>query len=132
MRIDVVLKTPSSGETKKIKVGWSWPMFLFSPFYGIPLFMKGLHRPGLVALAIAVFANIQYLITSKPNLVTLSLVSLAQLIIMFYFAIKGNELTAKKLLANGWVFAQPGSDQVRFARLKWGIIEPESALEAQV
>lgn len=130
MKIEVVLKNPSSGETKKFKVGWSWPLFLFTPFYGIPLFLKGMHGGGLAALVLSVVANINSMISSKPNLVILVLVSLAQLFLMIYFGIKGNGLAGKKLLANGWVFAQPGSDQARFAKLKWGIVEPEISQEA--
>lgn len=130
MKIEVILKNPSSGETKKIKVGWSWPLFLFTPFYGIPLFVKGLYREGCAALAVTVVANINSFISNKPNLVTLSLVTLAQLFFMIYFGIKGNERAGKKLLDNGWVFAQPGSDQARFAKLQWGIVDPEISQEA--
>jgi hypothetical protein len=46
-----------------------------------------------------------------------------------WLGIKGNEMTAKNLLENGWEFADSGSDAVRFARLKWGLAIPQEDLD---
>ena len=39
----VQLKNTTTGEVVQIKVGWSWTLFFFSPFLGIPLFLRKLH-----------------------------------------------------------------------------------------
>jgi hypothetical protein len=44
--------------------------------------------------------------------------------LQIWLGIKGNEMTAKNLLENGWEFTDPGSDAVQFARLKWGLPIP--------
>jgi hypothetical protein len=40
--IKVTMKNPKTGESKEIKVGWSWILFLFSCFLGLPLFLRKL------------------------------------------------------------------------------------------
>ena len=42
MAINVALQNPQTKETRLIKVGWSWTLFLFSGFFGIPLFRRKL------------------------------------------------------------------------------------------
>jgi hypothetical protein len=49
--------------------------------------------------------------------------------LQIWLDIKGNEMTAKNLLENGWEFADSGSDPVRFARLKWGLAIPQEDLD---
>lgn len=34
---------------------------------------------------------------------------------------KGNEMTTKKYLENGWVFAEPDNEPTKMAKLRWGI-----------
>src|SRR5271166_2304224 len=48
----VILRNKSSGETKTIKVGFSWILFLFAACLGIPLFLRRLHVWGAVFLAL--------------------------------------------------------------------------------
>jgi hypothetical protein len=48
----VMLKNEKSGELKEVKVGWSWVLFLFSGFLGIPLFLRRLNGLGLVFLVL--------------------------------------------------------------------------------
>jgi hypothetical protein len=49
--------------------------------------------------------------------------------LQIWLGIKGNELTAKNLLENGWEFTDSASDAVRFARLKWGLTNPQDDLD---
>lgn len=120
----VTFKNPKTGELKEVKVGFSWVLFLFSPFLGFPLFLRRLNIWGGVFLLLW-FVNIiaQYMI-SDP--VAASLLVLILFIIIFalsiWVGIKGNEMTAKNYLETGWVFADEKSDAVRFAKGKWGIL----------
>ena len=52
MRVDVAFKNPRTGELRKVKVGWSWTLFLFSGVLGIPLFLRKLNIWGFVFLAL--------------------------------------------------------------------------------
>ena len=48
MRIEVPFKHPQTGETRRVKYGWSWTLFFFSGFLGLPLFLRGLTTWGAV------------------------------------------------------------------------------------
>ncbi len=41
--------------------------------------------------------------------------------LQIWLGIKGNEMTAKNYLELGWHFTNPNSDEVKFAKGKWGI-----------
>lgn len=43
-----------------------------------------------------------------------------------WMGIKGNEMTAKNYLETGWQFADGNSDAVRYAKGKWGIVQPDT------
>ena len=118
----VAMKNPKTGEVKEVKIGWSWTLFLFSGFFGLPLFLRKLHVWGAIYIALWVV-----------NLVTLGIVPgearviivLPLYIVMFglqnFVAIKGNEMTAKKYLENGWTFVEPDSKLTKMAKMRWGI-----------
>lgn len=42
----VLMKNSKTNETKEVKVGFSWTLFFFSGFFGIPLFLRKLYRWG--------------------------------------------------------------------------------------
>ncbi len=123
MRIEVPFRNPQTGQVKRVKIGWSWTLFLFAGVLGIPLFMRKLYLWGAVFLCV-------WLITQFAQM-TLSHEDLLVLVMLFFFllgiglsillAIKGNELTAKGYLDRGWQFAEPNSDATKFGKLKWGI-----------
>ena len=48
----VSMKNPKIGEIKEVKVGFSWILFLFSGFFGLPLFLRKLYVWGGVFLAL--------------------------------------------------------------------------------
>jgi hypothetical protein len=115
--MNVPFKNPRTGEVKQVKVGWSWILFLFSGFFGLPLFLRRLQMWGWIFLALW-----------AVNLVGSSLVPGIAVIMFFIFlglvifmGIKGNELTAKNLLDLGWMFAEPESETTKRAKITWGI-----------
>lgn len=38
-----------------------------------------------------------------------------------WLAIKGNEMTAKNYLEQGWMFVEPESEITKLAKMRWGI-----------
>ena len=48
-------------------------------------------------------------------------INLVFLGLQIWLGIRGNEMTAKNYLELGWNFTNPDSDEVKFAKGKWGI-----------
>ena len=113
----VAMKNPKTGEIKEVKVGWSWTLFFFSGFLGFPLFLRRLYMWGSVFLVLWV-VNLVFTMISPEMFLVLQLVIIGLII---WIAIKGNEMTAKNYLENGWTFTAPDSDVVKYAKGKWGI-----------
>ena len=124
----VTMKNPVTGELKRIKIGFSWVLFLFSPILGIPLFLRKLYVLG----ALMVVWNLLGLIAkpSDPGLVGIYvLIQLAtQLGLMIWLGLKGNEYTAKNYLERGWQLTQPEAVETRYALQAWGIEPPATAM----
>lgn len=116
MAIKVRLKNEKTGELKDIKVGFSWTLFFFSGFLGIPLFLRKLNSWGTVFLILWAI----YLITFGTEFMVI--ISLISLVLSGWLAIKGNEMTAKAYLEHNWVFANPESDETKYAKGKWGML----------
>lgn len=96
----IQMSNPHTGESKFVKVGFSWVLFLFSWFFGMPLFFRGLNLHGDFVAAACVIGSI---ITSGPG--GEALASLFGLILIgatFFYGFKGNELTYNHLVAQGW------------------------------
>jgi len=116
------LKHPKSGELKRVKVGFSWTLFLFSGFMGLPLFLRRLYVWGAVFFVLWL---VNFFAASIGNAEERLGTQLGLFLVFFgleiFFGIKGNEMTAKNLLEQGWVFANPESEMTRMARLRWGL-----------
>jgi hypothetical protein len=44
-----------------------------------------------------------------------------------FIGAKGNEIAARHLLSQGWRVVEPGSEFVRMAPARWGIVNPPAA-----
>lgn len=122
----VQLINPRTGELKAIKVGFSWTLFLFAGFFGIPLMLRKLYGWAALFLAISLLspfamelANAE---TDREVFIAFTLSFGFQLTALLIIAIKGNELTAKRLIDNGWTFANPDSLETQLAKRKWGFV----------
>lgn len=115
--MDIIFKNSQTGEVKPVKFGWSWTLFLFSIFFGIPLFMRKLYLWGSIWFIISTIAIIDEF--NNPN--DASPITLLQIGLSIFFAIKGNEITAKKLLRSGWYITNTDNDFVKMAMGKWGV-----------
>jgi hypothetical protein len=47
----------SQRDEREIKVGWSWTLFFFGNFFGIPWFMRGLPKYGLIGLLMGIMGT---------------------------------------------------------------------------
>jgi len=117
----VTLVNTKSGELKQIKIGFSWILFFFSGFFGLPLFLRRLYILGGVFLVLWVVSIFARYAVSDPDAADGidGLLTLIFLGLSIWMAIKGNEMTGKNLLENGWNFAEPNSPETQYARLKW-------------
>jgi hypothetical protein len=127
--MSIVLRNKSSGETKEVKVGFSWILFLFAGCLGIPLFLRRLHVWGAVFLALWILDVLVVMASPEQGSAIVFSINLIFCGLQIWLGIKGNEMTAMNLLENGWEFTDSGSDAVRFARLKWGIAIPQDDLD---
>jgi hypothetical protein len=127
--MSIVLRNKLSGETKEVKVGFSWILFLFAGCLGIPLFLRRLHVWGAVFLALWILDVLVVMASPEQGSAIVFSINLIFFGLQIWLGIKGNEMTAMNLLENGWEFTDSGSDAVRFARLKWGIAIPQDDLD---
>jgi hypothetical protein len=125
----VAMKNTKTGAIKEVKVGWSWTLFLFSGIFGLPLFLRRLHVWGALFLALCVVDVIVGLIPASAQfgafdfipLILFGLIPLILFGLSIFVAIKGNEMTAKNYLENGWTFVEPDSEITKMAKMQWGI-----------
>ena len=121
----VQFNKPDSHQVREVKVGFSWTLFLFSGFLGVPLFMRRLDILGGVFLALFMTRFLFLIPGSGGQATVLMIIGILLPVVWFCLALwigaKGNELTAKNYLKRGWVFANPESDMVRTAKVEWGI-----------
>ena len=125
MSVRVTLKNEKTGELKQVKVGWSWILFLFSGLFGLPLFLRRLYVWGGVFLILWV-ANFYFIPSVEAGSEGEIIFASISMIVIFlclqiWLGIKGNEMTAKNYLENGWIFSNLESDDVKFAKQKWRI-----------
>jgi hypothetical protein len=118
----IAMKNPKTGEIKEVKVGWSWTLFLFSGFIGIPLFLRRLHVWGAVFLALWIVNLIGPALAGPDAGGTIAGgMFFVFLGLEIWIGIKGNEMTAKNYLELGWTFVDPDNEAAKFAKGKWGI-----------
>lgn len=124
----VRLRNERTGELKEVKVGFSWTLLLFSNFLGIPLFLRRLTVWGGAMFALCIFYWVLNYIPMGDEDQSFSgsdmlfvVVNFVALGLAIFFGVKGNELTAKNLLENGWQFADPEDASTEFAKSKWSL-----------
>lgn len=125
----VLLRNPATNEAKRIKIGFSWTTFLFADFFGIPLFLRRLYSLGLVCVLFSVFSFMIMFLLSRPVpqqsaedffYLGIGLFCIWSLLGL-YMGDRANRDYGKKLLAQGWIFAEPASGAAKLARKKWEV-----------
>jgi hypothetical protein len=120
MALYVPFKQPRTGEVRTVKVGWSWVLFLWSGVFGLPLFLRRLNVWGAVFLALwAVNLVASFGFAGGGGARGLSLIAMIGL--QIWLGIKGNEMTAKNYLEQGWEFAEPNAEATLEGKARWRI-----------
>lgn len=130
----VEIYNPETDERMALRIGFNIPFFLFSGLYGIPLFLKGMWKWGLLLLGLSVtgdcfrFQKMQQLanVTSfadmlgfNPDNPAETAVTVSVLILSVVLGIKGNEWRGREMLSKGWRFVDPQHAMARMAVRKW-------------
>ena len=118
------MRNPRTGEQRTVKIGWSWTLFLFAGFLGLPLFLRKLYAWGGVFLVLwVVNFFIQSVSFEDPDEARVTKIGfgLMYLALECWIGAKGNEMTAKNYLDQGWVFSHPDSESTRLARQRWSL-----------
>jgi hypothetical protein len=117
VKINIPFRNPRTGEQRTVKLGWSWTLFWFSGFLGLPLFHRRLWNWGFALLAYWVALQFSiYVIQNDALTMMLIFVSIC---LATFLGLKGNEMTAKQYLDDGWQFADPDGEGTRYAKFKW-------------
>ncbi len=94
------------GQRDAVKQGWSWPAFLFGPFWALYCGFWGLGL-GFLALTVcltALQAGLQHAVgTDASSLVSIALFfNMIAISLAVLFGVKGNEWREAKLIRNGY------------------------------
>jgi|LakMenEpi03Aug12_release.lakeMendotaPanAssembly.Ray.scaffolds.fasta_scaffold801323_2 hypothetical protein len=117
MRVMIPFKNPKTNEIKKVKLGFSWTLLLFSGIFGFPLFLRKLYVWAVLMLVLWL-VNLFVSNTSYDPLLIFGL-AIVLFIPNIWLAFRGNEITAKNYLENGWEFYEPDNDLTKMAKQKW-------------
>lgn len=112
--MQVMLTDPTTGQKKFLKIGFSWMLLFLTPLYGIGLFIRGLVAHGI---GVFIFCVLVVILSSPATSAILGLILIA---VAIYYGVKGNELTAKRLIAKGWELPKDESS-AEYARAQWSI-----------
>ena len=126
----LIFKNPQTGRIKKVKVGFSYPVFLFD---WIALLIKGLTGHGLIMLGVNIAAPIIMTIMNErivyhyrmhgedteTGLVVSVILCLAWLGIKICLASCANEWQANDLIKRGWILQNEEAAQAALKSENW-------------
>ena len=114
------LKPPGGGKLKWIRVGFAWDLFVLSPLFGIPLFLRKLPQWGAAMLALLLVWLVlgEFLGEPAKNFAGLLIFAVFVAIDLF-LGIYGNRLTAQSYLRHGWTVDHPDYAATRKVMVRW-------------
>jgi hypothetical protein len=125
--MNLSMKNPKTGEIKPVQIGWSWTLFLYSGFFGLPLFLRGLNLWGGVFFVLSTISLVGPALVGDDVATGIAAnMSVILFVLGIWVGIKGNEMTAKNYLDMGWVFLDPHSEATKVGKGKWGIVARDS------
>ena len=116
----VRMRNEETGEIKEVGIGWSWTLFLFAGFFGVPLFLRRMNNWGQLMLAFSLIQITMLFVENDRAQSVSDAAALLMLAFSVFLAIRGNEFTAKALLRKGWEFSDD-DDVTRYAKSKWSL-----------
>jgi hypothetical protein len=114
------LKPPGGGKLKWIKVGFAWDLFVLSPLFGLPLFLRKLPQWGAVMLALLlIWFVLDRLLDEPTKSIAGIIVAGAFILLDLYLGFYGNRLTARAYLRHGWSVDHPDYAATRKLMTRW-------------
>jgi len=129
MAVMVGMKQETTGDTRFVKVGWSWILFFFGSFFGVPWFMRKLNAMGFIGVIFPVLMLISAAISEDFQLGEDAAVNgLGALAILaswgfnIFGGMQGNKMTIKNYLEKGYKFTSPNeSSEMQYMNSKYHI-----------
>ena len=127
----ITFKNSITGETATVKAGFSWILFFFSSFFGIPLFLRKLYLFGVIMLILET-TNIILVVFSESyyyfELVFLMYVlQFGMFGLNIFLGIKGNKMTALNYIKLGYKITNKEDYKINMVKESWNL--PDTAFE---
>ncbi len=111
----LTFKHPVTGQTKQLKVGFSWTLLFFA-IYLIPLINRGLWVwVGINGALLFMWVSLWFIPT------VWLFVNIAALVVEIYLGLKGNQLAAANYLEKGWKLVDSSNPGVKIALSRMGL-----------
>lgn len=139
MSQNVVFTNEKDNRIKTVKVGFSWTLLFWSWLFGLPFFIRRAYSWGalfafLQGLNYLVgriwikrhcfqqyldYSNFSVSFYDCDYIAPFGFIGFAILVLSIYMGFRGNELTARYYLRNGYKFDAPESSVVKVAKARW-------------
>lgn len=127
----ITFKNDMTGETARVKVGFSFILFFFSSFFGIPLFLRKLHLLGVIMLilvcinvTLSVFVESYYYFELE---VLMYMLQFGIFGLNIFLGIKGNKMTALNYIKLGYKITDKEDYKINMVKQSWNL--PDTAFE---
>jgi len=99
----LVLAHAETGETRLIRTGFAWTLFLFGGVLGLPLFFRRLYRWGAAVLLLwAADLAVFWFAQGRVRVIGEAIVFAAFFALQLWLGFRGNKLVAAAFLRRGW------------------------------
>ncbi|MDY5049898.1 MAG: hypothetical protein SPF17_00590 [Candidatus Mucispirillum faecigallinarum] len=123
-----------TGETATVKVGFSWILFFFSSFFGIPLFLRKLYLFGVIMLILettniilVVFSESYYSYYYSELVFLMYLLQFGMFGLNIFLGIRGNKITALNYIKLGYKITNKEDYKINLVKESWNL--PDTAFE---
>lgn len=123
-----------TGETATVKVGFSWILFFFSSFFGIPLFLRKLYLFGVIMLILettniilVVFSESYYSYYYSELVFLMYLLQFGMFGLNIFLGIRGNKITALNYIKLGYKITNKEYYKINLVKESWNL--PDTAFE---
>ena len=123
-----------TGETATVKAGFSWILFFFSSFFGIPLFLRKLYLFGVIMLILettniilVVFSESYYSYYYSELVFLMYLLQFGMFGLNIFLGIRGNKITALNYIKLGYKITNKEDYKINLVKESWNL--PDTAFE---
>lgn len=112
-------------DRKTVKTSFDWPSFFSFWIYGIPHFLRGQNKIGILLIVIGIISTVFLYLpgaTEAEQAITALGSIIFSLSLSIYMGRNGRKLFTKHLLAAGYSFEDEQSEVVNHYKRQWGIM----------